>query len=183
MEAIERVMTMQINYRMGTIRYPRTAKAAQLCAPIGQKGQALVEFTLCFLLFLVIAWIPADFGLAFYSAQLASNAAREGARIGSAANPLVLSEIETETCRRLPSALLTDPGAGFGTSCGAWSNARVRVESVAGVGTCNQLVRVTVTGNYNYFFYQLLKLMGSTGNLNNTLISRQGSMRWEHQDC
>ena len=28
-------------------------------------GQAVVEFTLVFLLFLVIAWIPADFGLAF----------------------------------------------------------------------------------------------------------------------
>lgn len=31
------------------------------------KGQALVEFTLVFLLVLVVAWIPADFGLAFYS--------------------------------------------------------------------------------------------------------------------
>ena len=27
-------------------------------------GQAVVEFTLVFLLFLIIAWIPADFGLA-----------------------------------------------------------------------------------------------------------------------
>lgn len=27
-------------------------------------GQAVVEFTLMFLLFLIIAWIPADFGLA-----------------------------------------------------------------------------------------------------------------------
>ena len=35
-------------------------------------GQAVVEFTLVFLLFLVIAWMPADFGLAFYTAQAGS---------------------------------------------------------------------------------------------------------------
>src|SRR5215475_10006207 len=47
-------------------------------------GQAVVEFTLTFLLFLVIAWIPADFGLAFYTGQLAQNASREAARIAAA---------------------------------------------------------------------------------------------------
>ena len=46
-------------------------------------GQAVVEFTLVFLLFLIIAWIPADFGLGFYTAQLAQNASREGARIAA----------------------------------------------------------------------------------------------------
>ena len=39
-------------------------------------GQALVEFTFTFLILLIVAWIPADFGLAFYSGQLAQNAAR-----------------------------------------------------------------------------------------------------------
>src|SRR6266540_6804100 len=52
-------------------------------------GQALVEFTLMFLLFLIIAWIPADFGLAFYTGQLAQNAAREGARIAAADSTLI----------------------------------------------------------------------------------------------
>ena len=51
---------------------------------IGSSGQAAVEFTLTFLLLLVVAWIPADFGLAFYSGQLAHNAAREGAQRGEA---------------------------------------------------------------------------------------------------
>ena len=50
-------------------------------------GQALVEFTLMFVLFLAIIWIPADFGLAFYSGQLAQNASREGARLAAATNP------------------------------------------------------------------------------------------------
>jgi Flp pilus assembly protein TadG len=147
------------------------------------KGQALVEFTLCFILFVVVAWIPADFGLAFYTGQLASNAAREGARIGSASKPFNASDIATETCRRLPSALLKAPtGVGW-TSCSPVSNAGVKVELVAGSGTCNQMVQVTVSGSYNYFFYQLLHLMGVSGDLNSKLISNQASMRWEHQDC
>jgi TadE-like protein len=39
----------------------------------------VAEFTLFFLLFLVIAWLPADFGLAFFTGQLAQNASREAA--------------------------------------------------------------------------------------------------------
>jgi Flp pilus assembly protein TadG len=145
------------------------------------KGQALVEFTLVFILLLVIIWIPADFGLAFMTGQLASNAAREGARIGSATTPFNASDIKTETCRRLPSALLSAPSGGSGTSCSPLSNAKVDVQLLPGVGSCNQTVEVTVSGNYNFFFYQLLHLMGVTGDLNSTPITRTTSMRWEHQ--
>ena len=171
------------NLKMGNIVFGRCRYISPRLTSFDKKGQALVEFTLCFLLLLVIAWIPADFGLAFYTSQLVGNAAREGARIGSATNPYNANDIATETCRRLPSALLTDPGNAYGASCGGWSNARVLVESVAGTGTCNQMIRVTVAGNYNYFFYQLLRLMGTGTNANDKLISRQASMRWEHQDC
>ena len=160
------------------VRFARLSSAS-----LGNKGQALVEFTLCFILFVVVAWIPADFGLAFYTGQLASNAAREGARIGSAARPFNAGDIATETCRRLSSALLKAPTGGGWTSCSPISHAGVKVELVAGSGTCNQMVRVTVAGSYNYFFYQLLHLMGVAGDLNSKLISNQASMRWEHQDC
>lgn len=163
-------------------------------AAIDNKGQTIVEFTLCFVLLLVVAWIPADFGLAFYTGQLMGNAAREGARIGSATSGVVVGgvftldnaakgDIATETCRRLPSALLSAPTGGGWTSCGAWSNAGVQVQLVAGTGTCNQMVQVTVGGNYNYFFYQLLRLMRTGTTANDVLISRQASMRWEHQEC
>ena len=145
------------------------------------KGQAVVEFTLVFVLLLVISWIPADFGLAFFTGQLASNAAREGARIGSATRPFNPSDVITQTCSRLPRALLSDPGAGSGISCSPTSNARVDAQLVAGSGSCNQMVQVTVSGNYNFFFYQLLHLVGITGDLNSTPITRTTSMRWEHQ--
>ena len=73
-------------------------------------------------------------------------------------------------------------GGGW-TSCSPVSNAGVKVELVPGSGTCNQMVQVTVSGNYTYFFYQLLHLMGVSGDLNSKLISNQATMRWEHQEC
>jgi hypothetical protein len=145
------------------------------------KGQALVEFTLVFLLVLVVAWIPADFGLAFYTGQLALNASREGARI-AAADPNYPAQVGTcslpacysltdgtvrkETAKRLSSALL--PGA------------TITVFALTGAA-CNQSVRVEVVGNYNYSFYRLLRFFG----LNvppAVQITRTTRMRWEHQD-
>lgn len=144
------------------------------------KGQALVEFTLVFVIMLVIIWIPADFGLALMTGQLASNAAREGARIGSASPSFDANTIIAETCKRLPSALLSDPG-GTGTSCSGYAGSNARVTaSLVGSG-CNQMVQVKVEGSYNFFFYQLLHLLGVTSDLNSTTMTRTTAMRWEHQ--
>jgi Flp pilus assembly protein TadG len=143
-------------------------------------GQALVEFTLMFLLFLVVAWIPADFGLAFYTGQLAQNASREGARIAAADRTLVsgttscvmpacTGNIFAETAARISSALL--PGATITLS----------LDPDVGAANCNRMVTVTVAGSYNFFFYQLLRWFGVSGNLNNTVITRQTRMRWEPQ--
>lgn len=144
------------------------------------RGQAMVEFTLVFILLLVIAWIPADFGLAFYTGQMALNASREGARVAAASDPVDPAEVVTETCKRLSSALLSDPG-GAGTSCPSNSNARVLVVT-AGV-TCNQTITVTVRGNYNFFFYRLLRLLAGNAVVpdNFVTIVRSTAMRWEHQ--
>ena len=143
------------------------------------KGQALVEFTLCFVLLLVIAWIPADFGLAFYTGQLALNASREGARIAAATDPFNATDAAIQTCKRLPSALLADPGAGFGTSCLPYSNARVAVTAPAGTA-CNQQLTITVTGDYSYFFSRLLNFFGAPVPAS-VQITRSTQMRWEHQ--
>lgn len=142
-------------------------------------GQALVEFTFTFLILLIVAWIPADFGLAFYTGQLAQNAAREGARIAAAERALVsgttsctmpacTGNIFAETAARISSALL--PGATI----------TLQLDPDTGT-TCNRMVTVTVSGTYKFVFYQLLRWMGVTGNLNNTPITRQTRMRWEPQ--
>ncbi len=142
-------------------------------------GQAVVEFTLVFILFLIIAWIPADFGLAFYTGQLALNAAREGARI-AAADPTLTSgttsctmpscsgNIFQQTAGRISSALL--PGA------------TITLTLDPDTGTnCNRMVTVAISGTYSFFFYRFLHWMGIPGNLENTPINRQTTMRWEHQ--
>jgi Flp pilus assembly protein TadG len=142
-------------------------------------GQAVVEFTLVFLLFLIISWIPADFGLAFYTGQVAQNAAREGARIAAADStlesgttscimPSCTANILKETAGRLSSALL--PAATITLSLDPDTGAN-----------CNRMVTVTVSGTYNFFFYNLLRWVGVSGNLNNTPITRQTRMRWEGQ--
>ncbi|HEV8721270.1 MAG TPA: TadE/TadG family type IV pilus assembly protein [Candidatus Binatia bacterium] len=145
------------------------------------KGQALVEFTLVFMLLLVVAWIPADFGLAFYTGQLALNASREGARIG-AADPNYSAQVGSctlpacysladgtilkETAKRLSSALL--PGA------------TITVSALAGA-TCNQSVQVQVVGDYNFSFYRFLRFFGA--NVPQTApITQTTLMRWEHQN-
>jgi Flp pilus assembly protein TadG len=152
-------------------------------------GQAVVEFTLVFLLFLVIAWIPADFGLAFYTGQLAQNASREGARIAAAdpklgsgtlpgmtytatcTMPSCSGNILGETAARISSALLP----------GAIITVKLDPDFVPPLlPKCDRKVTVTVSGTYNYFFYHLLEAFGNTApdTLN---IVRSTSMRWEHQ--
>ena len=142
------------------------------------KGQALVEFTLVFVLLLVIAWIPTDFGLAFFTGQLALNASREGARIAAASNPVDATDVTAETCKRLSWALLRDPG-GAGASCLPYSNAKVAVTTPTGA-TCNQQVTVTITGNYNYMLFGILQFFVPSVP-SSVLITRTTQMRWEGQ--
>jgi Flp pilus assembly protein TadG len=146
------------------------------------RGQALVEFVLVFLLFLVVAWIPTDFGLAFFTGQLALNASREGARIAAATNPFdatAVTAVATETCKRLSWALLQDPGGG-GTSCLPYSKAKVTVTAPTGAA-CNQQVTVAVSGNYNYMLFGLLKFFGASVPDSMPTITRSTQMRWEGQ--
>jgi hypothetical protein len=166
---------------MGTKLGSKLACLLPFFPRLADKGQAAVEFTLVFILLLVIAWIPADFGLAFYTGQLALNASREGARI-SAADPNYPAQVDDctlpgcysradgtilkETAKRLSSALL--PGAA------------ITVLPLAGA-VCNQTVEVQVVGDYNYSFYRFLRLFGV--DVPPTVrIARTVRMRWEHQN-
>jgi hypothetical protein len=146
------------------------------------RGQAVVEFTLVFVLLLIVAWIPADFGLAFYTGQLALNASREGARIAAAdPNPTSDSCTLGGTCTSEPAGTPLRAAADR-LSSALLPGATVTVTFPSnGAGTCNQMVSVGVTGTYNYFFYQLLHLFGVGGNLNTANINRLTEMRWEHQ--
>jgi len=153
-----------------------TISPKSLAKPAHQRGQAMVEFTLIFILLLVVAWIPADFGLAFYTGQIAQNAAREGARIAAADRTLTPGSTKCQmpcsgatgilkaTADRMSSALLP----------GAWVTLTVGNET-----DCTAKVTVNITGRYNFSFYYVLRLLGFT--INPPDIRRETSMRWEHQ--
>jgi Flp pilus assembly protein TadG len=142
-------------------------------------GQAVVEFTLVFLLFLIIAWIPADFGLAFYTGHLAQNASREGARI-AASDPTLASGTISCTMPSCSGNILNETAARISSALLPAATIAVTLDDDSVPQKCDRNVTVTVSGNYNYFFYHLLNATGNT--IPDTAnIVRSTSMRWEHQ--
>jgi hypothetical protein len=160
------------------VRFTRIISRKSIFSPCGSKraarrnlrrkasGQALIEFTLTFVLFLAIIWIPADFGLAFYSGQLAQNASREGARLAAATNPFDAGNIETQVMKRMGSAILKNITANV-------------VPPACDLALNMQVITVTVAGEYNFYFYQLLRLLGFSAP-DSVVISRTTTMRYEH---
>jgi Flp pilus assembly protein TadG len=147
-----------------------------------RKGQSIVEITLITPLLLVALYVPADFGIAFFTAHLTQNAAREGARIGAISaecgtSPCVTTVTETscpgtnsivqEVCNRLPLRL-----------SGPLS---IKTTLTGNLGDkCLRLVKVEVTGKYDFFLYQIIRLIGATVP-NNTTITRAAELRYELQ--
>jgi len=140
-----------------------------------QRGQSLVEISLITPILLIALYIPADFGVALFMGNLTQNAAREGARIGSGLQktggsaPKYYSSTEGDTVRtavtsRMPAAL---------------TNKSVAVKFYTGT-TCMQFIEVTARGDYNFFLYQLMRLLGASVN-NSVTISRTTQMRYNYQ--
>ena len=172
------------------------------------KGQALVEFTLIFMLFLIVSFIPADFGLAFLTGQLAQNASREGARI-AAADPCLMGFTSTDPSAPMLPCLIAGATTPQPVTCNLGScptddtvlgaTAR-RLSSALLPGAqitltytpCSTApaapqpnidhVIVTVDGDYNYFFLGLLGWLGLSVPDSQDII-RSTDMRWEHQVC
>ena len=157
---------------------PRRSRSV-LTSLTRSSGQAVVELTLTFLLFLIIAWIPADFGLALYTGQLAQNAAREGTRI-AAADPTLVSGLTSCTMPSCSGNIFQQTASRISSALLAGTTITVALDNDTGTN-CNRMVTVAVSGTYNFFFYQFLHWMGISGNLETKTIDRQTSMRWEHQ--
>src|SRR6266550_5871505 len=133
----------------------RPAQSTMRVCCDNNRGQALVEFTLCFILLLVIAWIPADFGLMFYTGQLAQNAAREGARV-AVADPTLSTATQSCTMPCGSGAEILQQIAKR-LANGISSNTQsITIENLGAVSTCDRVVRVTITGTYYPFFYRML---------------------------
>ena len=134
------------------------------------KGQSIVEISLITPLLLVALYVPADFGIALFTAHLTQNAVREAARIGvSTKDPFDASAataIANEALNRIPKRLnaITVTANYYGPA----------------TATCMQNVVVTATGTYNYFFYRLMGIIGVTVPAS-VPITRRSQMRYEFQ--
>ena len=138
-----------------------------------RKGQSIVEIALITPLLLIALVIPADFGVAFFVANITGTAAREGARIGSEMTKSAGDEnnrnfdgsdagaVKDAVVAKLPAYL---------------KNRSVTVKFYEDtVANCLETVEVTATGTYDYYLYQILRLFGATVP-NNTQISRTTQM-------
>ena len=133
------------------------------------KGQSIVELTLLTPLILAALYIPADFGIAFYTAHLVQNATREAARIGTAMNPFNQTTVENEATNRLPTT-------------GRFVVSSVSANLDSGSPTCMRRVLVTVSGTYSPFLYQLINLVVPGANVGTTIsITRSTAMRFDSQ--
>jgi Flp pilus assembly protein TadG len=175
---------MKIKSQLWNLACNRFRREQSLDSRTGSKGQALVEFTLVFILLLIIAWIPADFGLAFYTAQLAGNAARDGARI-AAADPNVAGQVGTCTirvnCNDTTGSVMDMVSKRVASALMPATTITVALLPPTSVSACDSQVSVRVQGNYNYFFYRILRYIGGAVPSNTVNIVRQNNMRWEHQ--
>jgi Flp pilus assembly protein TadG len=118
---------------------------------LNRRGQSIVEITLITPIILIALYIPADFGIAFFTAHLTQNAVREAARIGSSKDPFntaASTAIKNDALSRMPARL---------------TSKTVTVNYYADdPADCARFVEVIGQGNYDFFLYQIMRLLGAT---------------------
>lgn len=135
-----------------------------------EAGQSLVEFSLILPVFLVLMFGLVDFGRAFYTWMIVTNAAREGARAGAVQldTNSINQRIYGSFCNSYPSSCAIDTSR----------MPAPKLDNVQGArGTA-----VTVDISYNFEYVTplgpLLQLIGGS-KLENPVIKAHSSMRLE----
>jgi len=143
-----------------------------------RKGQSIVEIALITPLLLVALTVPADFGVAFLAGNLTNTAAREGARIGAQIgksggvdtdrdfNTTNAAAVKAEVIAKMPSYLTSRS-----VTVKFYENSPAN---------CLETIEVTASGNYNFYFYQVLRLFGATVPSYRT-ISRTAQFAYRYQ--
>lgn len=132
-------------------------------------GQTLVEFTLVLPFFLVLIFALVDFGRAYYTWQVVTNGAREGARAAAVQsdNATIDSKIYASFCSSYPS------------DCGL-DTSKLTITKTNVQGTRGSEVTVRLAYNFNWVtpMGNLLTLIGGSS-LSAPTISSSTSMRLE----
>jgi Flp pilus assembly protein TadG len=133
------------------------------------EGQSIVELTLLVPIILVALYVPADFGVAFFTAHLVQNATREAARVGASMNPFNQTTVENEVTKRLPTGRFTVSSVSANLNGSETS-------------TCMRRVLVSVSGSYDLFLYQLTNLVVPDAISDTTIpITHSTAMRYDSQ--
>ena len=166
--------------RSAATRRPTTARTALAHLRRGDRGAAAVEFALLVPILLIVVFGIVDFGLLMNSSSLVSNAAREGARVGSLEGTQKASEDAAKAA--MTGLIGTIPGPGTGlvaacstggatpATCTGWTGTSGTTAAPAG-GT------VTVTITYNYtWLTPIVRLLGFKSTLT---VVRSSQMKVE----
>lgn len=137
---------------------------------LNRKGQSIVEISLITPLLLIALYVPADFGIAFFTAHLTQNAVREAARIGSSKDPFntaASTAIKNDALSRMPARLTS-------------KTVTVNYYADDPATDCARFVEVIGQGNYDFFLYQIMRLLGATVP-DTSQITRTVRMRYLNQ--
>ena len=143
-----------------------------------RKGQSIVELALVTPLLLVALMVPADFGIAFFVANITGNAAREGARIGSESPKSGGTEDDRDFTVADAAAVKDAVVAKLPAYI---TNRSVTVKFYEDtVASCLEVIEVTASGTYSYSLYKILQLIGVSVP-NNTTIARTTQISYRYQ--
>jgi Flp pilus assembly protein TadG len=137
-----------------------------------QRGAAAVEFALVFPLFLALLMGTIDYGYYFFSDQIVTNAAREGARAGTLVTPgvgasaLAVSAAGAAAASYLTSNGLACPGGGSGCITATSTT----VSDLAGINS--PALDVVID-------YASVSLTGFTGYILPAKVHAHAVMRWQ----
>lgn len=136
-----------------------------------ERGQALVEFTMILPILLILLFGLIDFGRAFYTWMIVTNAAREGARIAAvqANQSAVQARIYGSFCDNYPSDCSLDPGP----MTIKWAGANIQ-----GARGTPAVIEIDYAFEYVTPLGAILQFIGGE-DLANPTISAHSSMRLE----
>ncbi len=127
-----------------------------------ERGQALVEFAMVMPIMLLLLFALVDFGRAFYSWLLITNAAREGARVAATQSPL--TDVETRVY----------------DAASALDAASITITTTNVQGPRGEIVRVNLAYSFSFVtpIGDLAALVGGSS-ISAPTITGQSSMRLE----
>jgi Flp pilus assembly protein TadG len=143
-----------------------------------RKGQSIVELVLVTPLLLVALMVPADFGIAFFVANITGNAAREGARIGSE-SPKSGGTVDNRDFTIADAAAVKD--AVVAKLPAYITNRSVTVKFYENTpANCLEVIEVKASGTYSYSLYRILQFLGVSVP-SSTTLSRTTQMTYRYQ--